>query len=134
MPKKRSLDSVAQKCSHCLGACCRYITASITAPRSMLDFDNLIWQLYHENVRALKDSDGWSLLIYNKCMNLGPDGRCTIYPQRPIACRVHPEEICEYDDPLHENADLYFGDPQTLIAYCKKRFRNWDKRFKGYDE
>ena len=132
--KKLSPEKAALKCFRCGGACCKYITASISAPRSMLDFDNLIWQLHHEKVHVLKDADGWSLLINNRCNNLAVDGKCGIYLQRPITCREHSADQCEYDDPLHENAELYFPDAGSMLTYCEKRFKNWGKRFEGYDE
>ncbi len=135
MPVKKPLspEAAARKCARCGGACCRYITVSIPAPRSMLDFDNLIWQLHHPNVNVLKDADGWSLLINTICKNLAVDGKCMIYPVRPVTCREHSASQCEYDDPLHENAELYFPDAESMLTYCDKRFKNWGGRFKGYD-
>lgn len=130
---KLSLEEASRKCFRCGAACCKYITVAVSSPRSMLDFDNLIWQLHHKKVNVLKDADGWSLLINNRCKNLGPKGKCGIYAQRPITCRDHSAEQCEYDDPLHENAELYFSDADAMLAYCKKKFKNWEKRFKGYD-
>ena len=131
--KKLSPEKATRKCQRCGGSCCKYITVSVPAPRSMLDFDNLIWQLHHKKVNVLKDADGWSLLINNRCKNLGSDGKCGIYTQRPITCREHSADHCEYDDPLPENAELYFSDADAMLTYCKKRFKNWKKRFEEYD-
>ena len=97
----------------------------------MLDFDNLMWQLYHTDVKAMKDADGWCLMVYNQCQHLAPDGKCAIYPRRPVTCREHPAVRCEFDDPIPENAVLYFNDAASLDAYCAMRFRNWEKRFSG---
>ena len=131
MPRKSTLSSEPGflKCRRCGSACCKYITVKIPAPRSMLDFDNLVWQLCHADVKALKDADGWCLLIYNNCIHLGKNGKCAIYTRRPVTCREHPAVQCEFDDPLPENAELYFDDAASLVEYCRKRFKNWERRY-----
>ncbi len=93
----------------------------------MLDFDNLRWQLYHRDIRAFKDRDGWHLLIENPCLQLTRSGRCGIYEQRPAACREHPVEDCEFGNPVSAWAELFFDGAGALDEYCRKRFRNWGR-------
>lgn len=117
------------KCSFCPGTkCCTYITQKIPGPRSRDDFDHLLWQLAHENIQAYKDSDGWFLLINNRCTMLGDDGRCRIYDTRPQVCRDYSNDYCEFDAPAEEGFELFFRDYDELLAYCRKRFRRWDER------
>jgi len=68
------------KCGFCTNSkCCTYITEQLTTPRSMHDFDHMLWQLSHKGVQAYKDEDGWYLLINNPCTHIQPDGHCGIY-------------------------------------------------------
>ena len=118
------------KCSFCAGAkCCAYITQEIATPRSMRDFDHLLWQTAHHNVQIYKDEDGWYLLVNNTCRHLLSDGRCGIYETRPMICREHSNDYCEADSPAEEGFELFFDGYESLLAYCRKRFKTWDKRF-----
>jgi Fe-S-cluster containining protein len=122
-------DALNNKCIECNSACCRYFTIKVPAPRTIRDFDGLLWQLSHKNVKAFKDSTGWHLLIYNYCSHLTDNGECAIYECRPITCREHSDENCEYDTPISESAMLFFSDHMSLDNFCKKKFKTWDKRF-----
>ena len=116
------------KCSFCKGSkCCTYITHQIDTPRDRQDFDYLLWQVSHKNVRVYKDDEGWFLLVDNPCVHIMPDGRCGIYAVRPATCRAHTNDYCEYDSSAEEGFDLYFDGYESLLAYCKKRFKSWDK-------
>ncbi len=118
------------KCDLCEGSkCCNYITQAIDTPRSIDEFDTLLWQLTHRNVQAYKDDDGWFLLFYTTCQFLQSDGRCGIYETRPQMCRDYTNDYCEYDSPAEEGFELFFDGYQSLLAYCQKRFKKWDKRF-----
>ena len=118
------------KCSFCEGSkCCTYITQQIDTPRSMTDFDYLLWQTSHQDVQVYKDEDGWFLLINRSCLHLLPDGRCGIYDTRPIICREHDNDYCEFDSKAEDDFELYFDGYHSLLKYCKKRFKTWDKRF-----
>jgi uncharacterized protein len=61
---------------------------------------------------------------------LQEDGGCGIYETRPQICRDHSNDYCEYDTTAESGFDLFFGDYDSLLTYCKKRFKKWDKRFK----
>ena len=133
MPKVVPIrDAVAadDKCSRCRGStCCTYITQQIDAPRSIADFDLLLWQLSHRDVALFKDDDGWFLQVMNACMHLLPDGRCGIYETRPQICRDHSTDNCEFGGLGPDDHDLFFPDYKSLLAYCRKRFKRWDRRF-----
>jgi len=116
------------KCNLCTGSiCCTYITQHIDTPRSKLEFEHLLWQISHENIRIYKDEDGWTLLIESKCLHLQINGDCGIYDHRPTICRDHTNDYCEFDAPSEEGFELYFPDYDSLRAYCIKRFKKWDK-------
>lgn len=118
-----------QKCSFCKGStCCTYFTHQIKTPRGVEDFDLLLWQISHFNTQVYKDSDGWFLLVNNRCGHLQPDGRCGIYDKRPQVCRDHSHEDCEFDGPAGaDDFDLFFPDYEALLKYCRQRFKNWDR-------
>ena len=72
------------KCGFCTNSkCCTYITEELTTPRSMHDFDHMLWQLSHKGVQAYKDEEGWYLLVNTPCLHLQADGHCGIYADRP---------------------------------------------------
>ncbi len=123
------------KCGFCTNTkCCTYITQHIPGPRSIEDFDHLLWQVSHANVEVYKDEDGWFLLINNKCTKLLPDGRCGIYETRPQICRDYSNDWCEFDEPPEKHFELYFRDYAELQRYCRKRFKHWDRRFEKKEE
>ena len=115
------------KCGFCTNSkCCTYITEELITPRSMQDFDHMLWQLSHQDVQAYKDEDGWFLLINNACTHLLPDGRCGIYDDRPVICREHTNDFCEFDQPSEEGFDLFFDGYDSLLGYVRKRFKTWE--------
>ncbi len=121
------------KCSFCKGSiCCTYVTQQIDTPRSMKDFDFILWQLSHREVQAYKDEDGWFLLFNQPCRHLLPGGGCAIYERRPRICREYDNDFCEFDVPAQEGFELFFEDDAALDKYCRKRFKKWDKRFKKW--
>ena len=123
------------KCGFCTNSkCCTYITQHIPGPRSMEDFDHLLWQVSHANVEVYRDDDGWYLLINNKCTKLQPDGRCGIYHTRPQICRDYSNDWCEFDEPPEKHFQLYFRDYDELQRYCRRRFKRWDQRFEQKSE
>ena len=118
------------KCSFCYNSkCCTYVTQQIDTPRTKGEFDFLLWQLSHQNVQAYKDEDGWFLMFNTPCQHLQPDGGCGIYATRPQICRDYDNDYCEYDEPAEKNFEIFFDSYETLLTYCRKRFKKWDKRF-----
>ena len=125
----RTVMTPETKCGYCTNSkCCTYITQQIDTPRSMLDFDQLLWQVSHQNVQAYKDEDGWFLLINNTCSHLQSGGRCGIYDVRPQICRTYDNDYCEYDESAEANFELFFENYAGLLKYCKERFKSWDRR------
>ena len=114
------------KCGFCTNSkCCLYVTQAIDAPRSKQDFEHLLWQVSHNNVTVYKDEDGWCLLFETPCSHLRPGGLCGIYEQRPQICRDHSNDHCEFDEPAESGFSLHFTDYESLLIYCKKRFKRW---------
>ena len=116
------------KCSFCTNSkCCTYVTQAIDGPRSKYDFEHLLWQVSHKNVGVYKDNKGWCLLFDSRCTHLQPNGHCGIYETRPQICRDHSNDYCEFDSTAEEGFDLYFPDYESLLKYCKKRFKRWTR-------
>lgn len=116
------------KCSSCKGSlCCTYVTQPIPTPRSKQDFSNLLWQVSHVGVQVFRDEGVWYLLFEGRCTHLQADGRCGIYDTRPDACREHSADTCEADNPLEDSFDLHFKDYDSLLAFCKNKFKNWGR-------
>ncbi len=120
------------KCDFCSAKCCQYITQEIDAPRSIHAFDVLLWQISHNGVHVFKDDNGWYLLSMTRCDHLQPDNRCGIYEVRPLICREHTTDGCEYDVGIDEGCELYFQTHKELDDYCRERFKKWDKRFEKF--
>ena len=129
MKKKALEEKYESQCNECDHLCCKYITVKIPAPRTILDFDGLLWQLSHENIKAFKDSTGWYLLVYNLCVYLKGNGECVIYESRPITCREHSIKKCEHDNPISKASLKFFDSFQNLNNFCKKKFKTWDSRY-----
>ena len=128
--KKKIEVTTETKCGYCPGSkCCNYFTEKVETPRSKQDFDHLLWQLAHGNTQLYKDDEGWYLLINNKCNFLQDDGRCGTYETRPSVCREYKNDFCELDQPAEEGFDLFFDGYESLLKYCRKRFKKWDQRF-----
>jgi len=120
---KPEQKKILSKCYKCNRFCCKYITVKIPAPRTIRDFDGLLWQLSHKNIKAFRDATGWHLLIYTPCSHLKHNGECGIYKNRPITCRDHSNEYCEYDVTVPKSSFQYFGTSQELEKFCKRKFR-----------
>ena len=128
---KQIVITADNKCSFCTGSiCCTYVTQHLDAPRSKEDFQQLLWQISHDNISIYKDEDGWTLLVTGNCQHLQINGDCGIYHQRPEICREHTNDYCEYDAPSEDGFDLYFRNYEELLTYCKKRYKKWDDQFK----
>lgn len=119
------------KCTRCHDSkCCTYLTHQIDTPRSMDEFDVLLWQLSHRNVQLYKDEDGWFLMFLSPCLHLLDGGGCGIYDTRPSICRTHSNDYCEYDAPAEDGFEQFFDGYESLLQYCRRRFKGWDNRMK----
>jgi Fe-S-cluster containining protein len=118
------------KCGMCRSSiCCTYVTQEIDTPRSIYDFDIWLWMLHHQDIQFYKEDGCWYLKVLNRCTKLQPDGRCGIYETRPMICREHENDFCEFDETTEQGADIFFGTAQDLEKFCRKKFKNWDKRY-----
>lgn len=127
--------TIDKKCSKCKKSiCCNSINQKIDAPRSIYDFDHLLWQVSHENINIFKDADGWFLHVHSRCDHLLSGGVCGIYDERPMVCREYDNDYCEFDESIEEASEHFFSSYKQFEKYCRKRFKKWDKRFKkaGY--
>lgn len=126
--KKDKNDDNIDKCKQCLSSiCCTYITQKIETPRSKDDFQHLLWQVSHHNVQIYKDTDGWYLLFNTTCAHLENNGNCGIYETRPQICKDYANNYCEFDSPAEEGFSLHFQNHESLLIYCKKRYKRWGK-------
>ncbi len=129
--KVTSFNEPLSKCDRCVQSkCCQYITISIETPRSIRDFDTLLWQVSHDNIHLYKDDSGWTMTCFGRCEHLSATGLCGIYDKRPFVCREHSASDCEFELPIDYGCDLYFSNYQQLDDYCRTRFKSWDNRFK----
>jgi len=118
------------KCGRCTQSiCCNSINQLIDTPRSIAEFDHLLWQVSHENINVFKDADGWFLNVISSCDHLQDDGSCGIYDRRPFICRDYDSAFCEFDEPIREGAELFFDSYEKLDTWCRNRFKTWDRRF-----
>lgn len=120
----------ADKCSKCFESkCCQYITEPMDTPRSIRDFDTILWQVSHVNIHCFKDKTGWYLTSFGQCEHLKANGQCNIYERRPFICREHSNQECEFDNAHDAYCELYFMNFSEFDDYCRKRFKRWDHRF-----
>ena len=91
---------------HCGGACCRYITVAVPAPRGENDWDEVRWWLAHEGMMVTKDEDGWMLHVESRCRHLQPDNRCGIYEHRMTTCEEYDPQACDYPGPVEYTVTL----------------------------
>ena len=129
--EKITLDKKCSKCKKSL--CCNSINQKVDTPKTIYDFDHLLWQVSHENINIFKDSDGWFLHIHSRCQHLLTGGVCGIYEQRPMVCREYDNDFCEFDESIEEASKYFFSSYEQFEKFCRKRFKKWDKRFELYE-
>ena len=125
------IDKKCRKCTRSI--CCNSINQKIKKPKTLEDFDHLIWQISHEHINVFKDADGWFLHIETPCMHLREGGVCAIYDDRPWVCREYTNDFCEYDESIAEASKHYFTKPKQLEKLARKKFKKWDRRFERYE-
>jgi len=134
-PQRIDIENLTDetKCDFCSAQCCSYITQQVDTPTTMHEFDVLLWQIAHKGIHVFKDGNGWYLLSMTRCTHLLSNNYCGIYETRPMICREHSSGGCEYDVPINEGCDMYFQEYDEFDAYCRKRFKTWDKRLEKFE-
>ncbi|MHC5040687.1 MAG: YkgJ family cysteine cluster protein [Planctomycetota bacterium] len=108
-----------EKCKGCPALCCRYIAWEIDTPEDEEDFDNLRWYLIHKNVSVYVTDDEWHLCVDVPCRHL-KGNRCQIHDVKPLLCRQHDPDECEYNNPNYQ-LDHEFRSWEDLRAYMRKK-------------
>jgi len=129
---ERKAVTIDKKCARCKKSiCCSSINQKIPAPKSIYDFDHLLWQVSHENVNIFKDADGWFLHIHTVCEHLGDHGVCQIYEERPMVCREYDNEYCEFDESIEEASEFFSpltNSSKNIVKQDLKNGTNVSKR------
>ncbi len=120
MAKRRGTKDQFTICTEdCRGACCRYITVEVPAPRARADWDEMRWWLAHEGVQVTHDEDGWLLHVPTRCTNLRADNACGIYPHHMGTCKEYDAATCEFTGPVEYDVNL--RSELDLARYLEKR-------------
>ncbi|MBW2964778.1 YkgJ family cysteine cluster protein [Candidatus Woesearchaeota archaeon] len=91
-------EEVCRKCAECGATCCRSISVNIDAPKTVSDFDQFKWYVFHK-VLVYMDKDGdWFVEVLNDCIHIDENGLCKIYAERPDVCREFSSVGCEVPD------------------------------------
>ncbi len=83
-------------CAKCVGLCCKYITIEIDKPSNKRERDDIRWYLLHEGITLLVEDGRWMVKVPTTCTALGENNECTIYEDRPQACREYSTDNCDY--------------------------------------
>ena len=100
----------------------------IDKPTCKRDYDNIRWYLLHNGVHVFKDGGKWHVEFRENCSELGEDGRCLNYGNRPKICREHGEYDGDIECEFHgesEPHDLYFSTATDFENYLDNRGVDW---------
>ncbi|MCB1157798.1 MAG: YkgJ family cysteine cluster protein [Leptospiraceae bacterium] len=104
-------------CLACTG-CCRYVAVGLDKPNSKELLDQYRWFLLHRNVQIYIDNDNdWNLLFITPCTQLGSDGKCGIYQDRPQLCKDYSPDSCSRVGKDHKEL---FETPEAMQEYLEK--------------
>jgi Fe-S-cluster containining protein len=108
-------------CDSC-DLCCKYVAIEIDKPANKKDYDNITWQLLHENVNIFIDfSDDWYIEFVTPCSALNIKTKlCKIYKSRPSVCRDHKQKDCvaHNNEPAEKK---YFKTVDDFKKYLKNK-------------
>lgn len=125
--KNRSFDPKdPNPCEGCSN-CCEYMSMEIDQPKSVDDFDALVWYLLHKDVWVYIDDDtDWYVQFNTPCEKLA-FRRCTYYVNRPRVCREYePADCVRYGG--GEPEKFLFKNEQDLFQWmARKRPRTFEK-------
>ena len=121
MTRKQTVPSVASDCQSCGSRCCTYFCFEIDKPTTFAEFENVRWFIMHQGVTVHIDSaGGWYISIANRCLNLGEDGLCRQYENRPMICRNYTTDGCDFTLGDYEYKAV-FTTPEHLENYARAR-------------
>ena len=116
-----------KKLCHQCDSCCTYVAIQIDKPKSKTDYDNMIWQLWHENVNIFIDHDNdWHVEFMTPCLSLDKNTKlCAIYDSRPKICRDYKQLDCtKYNlDPAEK---IYFKTVEDFKKYLQEKNINYN--------
>ena len=109
-------------CHNC-AKCCTYVALEHETPRTMKDYDHIIWYLYHQGVSVFVDwEDAWYVKFEARCANLNAQGMCDVYDHRPAICKDFDWRECEN----HLTPDD--GEPDKYVWHTGEEFLEWFER------
>ncbi|MFW5798801.1 MAG: YkgJ family cysteine cluster protein [Planctomycetota bacterium] len=138
--QKRVGEPAGYDCETCGGKCCRYFALEIDEPEDFEDYDSIRWYLFHEHTYVFVEDGDWYLCVTTPCEHLTDDFRCGIYDRRPIICRKHSNDGCEYEDENEWDYEQRFDTAEQLEAHMletlgkkcfEKAYRKKGKKGKG---
>jgi len=122
MNKAKEKDLCMDKCR---SMCCTGISVPIDRPKNKTDIEELRFYLIHKNIEVYINNRRWYILVNEKCKNLGRNFLCKDYERRPLICRKHTNDECEY---WGDYFDIRFGDEKELLAYLDKKKKKAKKK------
>ncbi len=126
----KTFDSLdANPCSGCSN-CCEYIALEIDRPKTLRDFDHILWYVLHKDVWVYIDDAGdWYVQFNTPCEKL-EKRRCTYYPDRPLICRDYsPRDCVRY---VGEAAEKFlFKSECDFLSYLEKKRPSMYQKLRG---
>ena len=119
-PDKRAFSPAdSNPCQGCSN-CCEYVSLQIDTPRSIKDFDHILWYVLHKDVWVyIDDESDWYIQFNTPCEKLD-NRRCGYYETRPLICRGYEPASCvRYSE---EAAEKYlFKNETDLFRYLEEK-------------
>ncbi len=107
-----------RECGQCPALCCKNLSIRILRPRTRAEIEDLKWQLQFDTVSIYIRKNRWYQLVEGRCIYLGEDDRCKVYPVRPDMCRRHNPPDCEFFGKFY---DVLIETPDRLEDYLADR-------------
>lgn len=119
----------SEQCEQCKPAkCCMYLTIQVEKPRTLYDFEGMLWRIAHQDIEYFVQEKKWYMMVHNPCRFHDGNSRCRIYESRPKVCRNHSTEKCEFDTPC--DFELHIRSYEEMLRYASKKFKSLQGRLK----
>jgi hypothetical protein len=121
-------------CFEC-AKCCSYVALEIDEPKTMQQYDHMVWYLYHKDVSVFVDHEGaWYIKFETRCENLGAGGMCGVYDRRPSICKGFDWRECEnHLTPEDGPPDRFnFESADVFLTWFEKRRPKTFQRFQRF--